>query len=498
MLGLLAARRLGLDTASEAAGGRARRRSTASLPADLRRQVEALRARRSGSPPAPASGAPVPARDRPHARRRRPAAGRRVRADLSLLHRRDLAARPELRSACRRPRGPAGTSPPTTTAARPSARSASDRMTRASRWARPTRPFFPRASTPSPRVSASLARAPWTWEVEVVLDLPLEQRRRPRPRDPRQSSARSTAGRSCACASSRSRLDWPACSAGLGCGFRRPRARTRFRASVRAPRRPPRCRARLAAGSGQASGACPDVSRRRACLLIPLTEWKRSAAVRDDGDLLPPRVPRRSRCHRADDGGPIWRRRPRPPACGPASSAGPTGPRTWIVGRRRRPSWCAGPCASSSTATSTAAPRPTSPPASASAPGTSAGCFGEHVGATPDQVARSPRAHFARRLLDDTDLSLTDIAFAAGFGSVRQFNRTMQDTFRASPRELRARRRKADRLTADGGPSPAPPLRRPPGLAGALSGSAGGRSTGPRWSTARPTGARSWSTASRA
>lgn len=77
--------------------------------------------------------------------------------------------------------------------------------------------------------------------------------------------------------------------------------------------------------------------------------------------------------------------------------------------------------------------------------------FAEQVGATPDQVARSRRAHFARRLLDDTDLSLTDIAYAAGFGSVRQFNRTMQDTFRASPRELRARRHKADRLVADGG-----------------------------------------------
>ncbi len=77
--------------------------------------------------------------------------------------------------------------------------------------------------------------------------------------------------------------------------------------------------------------------------------------------------------------------------------------------------------------------------------------FAEQVGATPDQVARSRRAHFARRLLDDTDLSHTDVAYAAGFGSVRQFNRTMQDTFRAAPKELRARRRKADRLAADGG-----------------------------------------------
>jgi AraC family transcriptional regulator of adaptative response / DNA-3-methyladenine glycosylase II len=77
--------------------------------------------------------------------------------------------------------------------------------------------------------------------------------------------------------------------------------------------------------------------------------------------------------------------------------------------------------------------------------------FLTHLGATPDQLARSSRAHFARRLLDETDLSITEIAFAAGFGSIRQFNRIMRDTFRAAPRELRAKRRRADRLVADGG-----------------------------------------------
>jgi AraC family transcriptional regulator of adaptative response / DNA-3-methyladenine glycosylase II len=77
--------------------------------------------------------------------------------------------------------------------------------------------------------------------------------------------------------------------------------------------------------------------------------------------------------------------------------------------------------------------------------------FNQHLGVTPAQLARSSRAHFARRLLDDTDLSVTDIAFAAGFGSVRQFNRAAREIFRAAPRELRARRRKADRLVADGG-----------------------------------------------
>jgi AraC family transcriptional regulator of adaptative response / DNA-3-methyladenine glycosylase II len=77
--------------------------------------------------------------------------------------------------------------------------------------------------------------------------------------------------------------------------------------------------------------------------------------------------------------------------------------------------------------------------------------FVEHLGVTPDQLARSRRVHFARRLLDDTDLSITDVAFASGFGSVRQLNRACVDTFHGTPRELRARRRKADRLVADGG-----------------------------------------------
>src|SRR5690348_16886693 len=59
--------------------------------------------------------------------------------------------------------------------------------------------------------------------------------------------------------------------------------------------------------------------------------------------------------------------------------------------------------------------------------------FLRHVGASPDQLARSRRAHFARRLLDDTDLTVVDVAFASGFGSLRQFNRTIREVFRASP-----------------------------------------------------------------
>lgn len=77
--------------------------------------------------------------------------------------------------------------------------------------------------------------------------------------------------------------------------------------------------------------------------------------------------------------------------------------------------------------------------------------FVEHLGVTPDQLARSRRVHFARRLLDDTDLTITEVAFASGFGSVRQLNRACVDVFRETPTALRARRRRADRLVADGG-----------------------------------------------
>jgi AraC family transcriptional regulator of adaptative response / DNA-3-methyladenine glycosylase II len=66
--------------------------------------------------------------------------------------------------------------------------------------------------------------------------------------------------------------------------------------------------------------------------------------------------------------------------------------------------------------------------------------FNEHLGVTPDRLARSHRTHFARRLLDDTDLPVSDVAFAAGFGSVRQFQRDCTSTFGAPPSELRARR----------------------------------------------------------
>ncbi len=65
--------------------------------------------------------------------------------------------------------------------------------------------------------------------------------------------------------------------------------------------------------------------------------------------------------------------------------------------------------------------------------------FLEHVGASPGAVARTRRAHFARRLLDATDWPMADVAAAAGFGSLRQFNDTMRGTFHAAPSALRGK-----------------------------------------------------------
>ncbi len=63
--------------------------------------------------------------------------------------------------------------------------------------------------------------------------------------------------------------------------------------------------------------------------------------------------------------------------------------------------------------------------------------FVEHLGAAPREVLRTQRTHFARQLLDQTRLSMTDVAVAAGFGSVRQFNDAMRKTFGETPSALR-------------------------------------------------------------
>ncbi|MFY9487341.1 MAG: AlkA N-terminal domain-containing protein [Solirubrobacterales bacterium] len=65
------------------------------------------------------------------------------------------------------------------------------------------------------------------------------------------------------------------------------------------------------------------------------------------------------------------------------------------------------------------------------------------VGAGPLAIARSGRGQTARILIETTALPFADVAFAAGFTSVRQFNDTIREIFATTPSELRKRARPA-------------------------------------------------------
>ena len=63
------------------------------------------------------------------------------------------------------------------------------------------------------------------------------------------------------------------------------------------------------------------------------------------------------------------------------------------------------------------------------------------LGAGPLAIALDARVRTARTLIETTDLSFSEIAFAAGFGSIRQFNDAIRSAFALTPTELRGRRR---------------------------------------------------------
>ncbi|WP_285113447.1 AlkA N-terminal domain-containing protein [Leifsonia sp. fls2-241-R2A-40a] len=65
------------------------------------------------------------------------------------------------------------------------------------------------------------------------------------------------------------------------------------------------------------------------------------------------------------------------------------------------------------------------------------------LGAGPLALARAHRAQTARLLLTGTDLPITDVAFAAGFSSVRQFNETMAEVYRLTPGAIRTAARRS-------------------------------------------------------
>ena len=63
--------------------------------------------------------------------------------------------------------------------------------------------------------------------------------------------------------------------------------------------------------------------------------------------------------------------------------------------------------------------------------------FKQHLGASPIAVAQTRRVLFAKQLIHDTRMPMTEIAMAAGFGSVRRFNEIFQQLFRRPPSAIR-------------------------------------------------------------
>ena len=74
------------------------------------------------------------------------------------------------------------------------------------------------------------------------------------------------------------------------------------------------------------------------------------------------------------------------------------------------------------------------------------------VGSGPLALARAQRAQTARILIETTSLPITEVAFASGFQSVRQFNDTVREVFAASPSTLRAAKAPAHGAAPAGGP----------------------------------------------
>ncbi len=63
--------------------------------------------------------------------------------------------------------------------------------------------------------------------------------------------------------------------------------------------------------------------------------------------------------------------------------------------------------------------------------------FKKHLGASPAQVARTGRVQRAKRLLDQTDLPMTEIALQSGFRSLRRFNTVFAEVYKKPPTEIR-------------------------------------------------------------
>jgi len=70
--------------------------------------------------------------------------------------------------------------------------------------------------------------------------------------------------------------------------------------------------------------------------------------------------------------------------------------------------------------------------------------FLRHLGATPMTVIQTRRLHFAKKLLDETKLPMSQIALASGFGCVRRFNAGIRRVYHRTPTQLRRLARQKD------------------------------------------------------
>ena len=71
--------------------------------------------------------------------------------------------------------------------------------------------------------------------------------------------------------------------------------------------------------------------------------------------------------------------------------------------------------------------------------------FQKHLGASPVEVAQTRRLHFAKKLIDETEMALAEICYASGFGSVRRFNAVFSKIYGRSPKQLREKRKQPRR-----------------------------------------------------
>jgi AraC family transcriptional regulator, regulatory protein of adaptative response / DNA-3-methyladenine glycosylase II len=83
------------------------------------------------------------------------------------------------------------------------------------------------------------------------------------------------------------------------------------------------------------------------------------------------------------------------------------------------------------------------------------------LGAGPLALARAQRAQTARLLIETTTLPMSEVAFAAGFASIRSFNDAVREVFERSPTELRRRASRAGRELSTGTLTLRLPFRRP-------------------------------------